>query len=77
MDTGSPLWTTCGGTTSTGPTLPADIEQAVLLKAVEFVRGGVGNVQSEAVGDLSVSYFGASNYRSEAMELLAPYRRLA
>lgn len=77
METGSGNWSTRGpnGSTSTGRDLPEDLEQAVLLKASEWYRGSPGNVLSESVGDLSVTYAGGSHYRSEAEDLLAPYRR--
>lgn len=67
-----------GGSTSTGRTFPDDLEQAVLLKAAEWARSGAGSgVQSESVGDLSVTYASAGNYRSEATDLIRPYRRMA
>ncbi|HAM40667.1 MAG TPA: hypothetical protein DCP69_04860 [Candidatus Omnitrophica bacterium] len=67
-----------GGSTSTYRTFPDDLEQAVLLKAAEWARSGAGSgVQSESVGDLSVTYASAGNYRSEAADLVRPYRRLA
>jgi len=67
------------GTTSTGRTLPEDIEQAVLLKAADLYLVQPGNVTSKSVGDLSITYGGQSgaNTRSEAEDILAPYRRLA
>jgi hypothetical protein len=66
------------GATSTVRDFPEDLEQAVLLKAAEFARPvPASGVQSESVGDLSRTYFGKGNYRSEAEDLLAPYRRMA
>lgn len=62
--------------TSTGRTLPEDVEHAVLLKAAEFYQagGGSGDIVSMRVGPLSL------NYGSEAVDpvvsLLAPYRRV-
>jgi len=79
MDSGSPVWTTCGGlpnSTSTSTTVPAVIEQAVLLKAVEWVRAIPSGVSAESLGDLSVTYFGRDNYRSEAEDLLASLHRM-
>lgn len=67
------------GTTSTGRTLPEDIEQAVLLRAAELFRQGQSaGIVSKSVGDLSITYGSASatsNARSEAEDMLAPYRR--
>ena len=77
VDTGSENWSTRGGTTSTGRTLPHDIEHAILKKAAELYVMQPGNVLSESAGDLSVTYANsATNYRSEAEELLGPYRRM-
>jgi len=74
---------TDGGTTSTERTLPEDIEQAVLMKAAELaVRGGSVGVSSKKVGDLSITYdsqiasMTGANVRSEAEELLRPYRSI-
>jgi len=70
------------GTTSTGRTLPYDIEQAVLLKAARMVVDGQSvGIASKKVGDLSITYDsgsrgGGTNTRSESEELLAPHRRL-
>ncbi len=78
MSTADAFWTTCGGSTSTGPTIPADFEQAAILKAIEWVKSGPGaGIQSESVGDLSVTYQSAGNARSEAADLCRPFRRLA
>jgi hypothetical protein len=64
--------------TSTVRDLPEDIEQAVLLKAAEWTRAGQsGGIASESVGDLSRTYMSGGNYRSEAEDLLGPYRRMA
>ena len=61
-------------TTTTGRTLPDDVEQAVLAKAGEFYQGSASGIESLRVGPLGI------NYSSEALdpiaELLAPYRRL-
>ena len=65
---------TCKPSTSTGRTLPEDVERAVLLKAAELYQGTSG-LESMAVGPLRL------NYRSEGVDevigLLAPYRRSA
>jgi len=69
--------TTEGGTTSTGRTLPEDIEGAIISKVTETHQGAAG-VQSKSVGDLSITY--ATYQRgidSPAESLLAPYRRFA
>lgn len=67
-----------GGSTSTGRTLPEDLEQAVLLKAADLYVRQPGGVQSKTVGDLSISYANSAfTYRSEAEDLLGPYRRIA
>lgn len=79
IDTGSANWSTRAGTTSTGRTLPEDIEAAVLANAEVQAVQPPGGVQSESLGDVSVSY---QNFRSAdgGMEpwqaLLAPYRRV-
>lgn len=61
-------------TTTTGRTLPEDLERAVLLKAAELYSGSPSGITSMTVGPLS------ANYSSEAMdpvvELLSQYRRL-
>jgi hypothetical protein len=64
---------TAGGTTSTGETLPDDIEQAAIEKVRHFYeqRGGVTGMK---VGDLSINY--ASGGEDAASELLTPYRRI-
>lgn len=80
VDPSSPNWTTNGGTTSTGRTLPEDIELAVALR-VQQLREGSPSVYQENLGDMRVSY------RTEAAAdvyldtqrpegLLMPYRRI-
>lgn len=70
-----------GGTTSTGRTLPADIEQAVIGKGTGY-REGTDNVVSKRVGDLSITYASGSEAGNipggagAAEILLAPYRRV-
>lgn len=78
IDTGSALWSTVAGSTSTGRTLPEDIEEAVIRKAVGFYEGSE-DVVEEAVGDLRVRYgsFGQSAQRPDrAAILLGPYKRV-
>lgn len=65
---------TCGTcSTSTGQTLPEDITQAVLLKARELYES-VAGIQSQKIGDLSLTY-ASEGYGKAAMCLLDPYRR--
>ena len=72
---------TIGGTTSTGRTLPEDIEEAVIRKITEWYLGRRANpaVKSKSVGDLAISYRSESDGAgpSAAECLLDPYRRLA
>lgn len=81
VSTDSPHYSTEKGTTSTGRTLPEDIEEAVILKAMTLSDGG-GEVSGERLGDLQV------NYRSGGVDrsgqplpppfemILDPYRRV-
>lgn len=76
--TTSPTYSTCGSlpnTTSTGTTVPTDFAQAAILKAAEWSQAPTAGVSAESVGDLSVSYFGSGDYRSEAENILRRYRR--
>lgn len=80
IDTGSDLWSTAKGTTSTGRTLPEDLEAAVIAKVVSLYESGGGEEIAElAVGDLRqrASSFGAGGAakKSRAEQLLAPYVR--
>lgn len=80
ISTGSSLWSTVHGTTSTGRTLPEDIEAAVLAKSAIWYRGAA-NVAEKAVGDLRIR-FGTLGARGGAVqdpaaEWLSPYRRSA
>lgn len=61
-------------TTSTGRTLPDEIERAVMLKAAEFWQGDGGGVTSYKVGPLALNYGSADE--DEVCRLLAPYRRV-
>lgn len=60
--------------TTTGRTVPDEVQRAVLLKAAEFAQGSATNIESMRVGPLSV------NYSSEAIDpivdLLSAYRRV-
>lgn len=81
VDTGSANWSTAGGSTSTGRSLPEDIEQGVLLWAQTQYVNPVG-VTSEKLGDIEVSY----NVRSAGDDdqistpwgmLWGPYRKVS
>lgn len=61
-------------TTTTGRTLPHDVERAVLLKAAEFYQGSASGMESMRVGPLAVNY--SSEALDPAVTLLAQYRRL-
>lgn len=79
ISTADALWSTEKGTTSTGRTLPEDIEQAVVMKAVGIFDGS-DDVLEESVGDLSVRYAsgsGMSGRLGAAEMLLDGYRRTA
>lgn len=82
VDTGSSNWSTANGTTSTGRTLPEDVEAAALLRAQAMYEGiDLDGVVAERLGDIEVTYRG--NARAMAQDaptyeqLLWPYRRLA
>lgn len=83
IDTGSPHWSTGGknGSTSTGRTLPEDIELAVAYKVQGLLEGGE-EVASESLGDISVNYRSLGNdsdgtLLTRSKELLNPYRGYA
>lgn len=59
-------------TTTTGRTLPEDIERAVLLKAAEFYSGGGVEMESMKVGPLGLNF--KEDSVDPIVELLAPYR---
>jgi hypothetical protein len=78
ISTGSSLWSTEKGSTSTGRTLPADIEQAIITKAVA-IQDGADSVVEEQVGDLRVRYVGWASKdepRDAASEIMRAYRRV-
>lgn len=70
---------TCSNySTSTGPTLPGDIEQAVLMKAKEMYQGDA-NVASKAIGDLRIDYAvgrSSGDPFDPARALLRPFQRV-
>lgn len=80
LSTSSANWSTMAGTTSTGRTLPEDIEEAVLLWCLKAHTVPVG-VASESLGDLKVEYNARSDRKdvySQLQEhemLLLPYQR--
>src|SRR3990167_9068090 len=81
IDTGSDLWSTVKGTTSTARTLTEDLEAGVIAKVVSLYESGGGEDVAElSVGDLRVraGTFGAGGAvvkKSLAEQLLAPYVR--
>lgn len=80
VDTGSANWSTEAGTTSTGRTLPKDVEFAVLQRSKRMYESRDG-VASEALGDASVTYVNPNTLispgglASEEEMTLARYRR--
>jgi len=78
LSTASDNWSTVQGTTSTGRTVPEDIELAVQLRVLALQSGDLGVVE-RSVGDLRVKYqSGDEGSRMDpAEELLAPYRSFA
>lgn len=77
LSTDSSNWSTEKGTTSTGRTLPYDIESAVVAKAVGIYLDNE-DVVEEKVGDLMVKYgaeFGTGHPSSSATEALMRYAR--
>lgn len=75
VDTGSPNWSTEQGSTSTGRTLPEDVEEAVILWTIEAYTGQRGVIRRK-VGDLSIDYARSVTGKQvdPAEELLASYR---
>lgn len=55
LSTDSVNWSTEQGSTSTGRTLPEDIEEAVAHRALSYVDGS-HNVVQETLGDLKIQY---------------------
>ena len=60
--------------TSTGRTLPEDVERAVLMKALEFYQGSSRGIESMAVGPLKINY--GSEQIDDCERLLTPYKRI-
>ena len=75
LSTDSPAWSTAGGTTDTGRSLPEDLEQAAILKAKGWYRQTAG-IKSKTVDDLSITYTDRG-YETEIDDLLSQYRSLA
>lgn len=75
VSTDSDNWSTMNGTTSTGRTLPYDIEDAVILRVAQRYERTEG-VKSKRVGDLAITYATASDGRlvDPAEDLLSQYR---
>lgn len=75
-------WTSTweAGSTSTGSTLPLDLQAACidLVQNLYLSRGQAANVQSERVGELSITYAtraaGSRGLPDEIVDVLAPYR---
>jgi hypothetical protein len=65
-------------TTSTGRTLPEDVERAVVMKAAELYQGSMQGVGSIKVGPLELNYrsVGSDAAQDPVVDILAPYRRL-
>jgi hypothetical protein len=71
---------TWDGTTSTGVTLPADYQDACIemARSMYLSRDRQVGVQSERVGDLSITYSAdAGDMPKSVLEILAPLRSLA
>lgn len=77
IDTGSDNWSTEKGTTSTGRTLPEDVERAVVLRAATLFEG-TENLIAEELDGLKVTYRSNrvdDDTPSPSQLLLQPYRR--
>lgn len=80
LSTASVVWSTEKGTTSTGRTLPHDVEAAVIERVIQDYNADA-DVLEKQVGDLRIRYgsFGTPNdpiVKDRAEMLLARYRRL-
>ncbi len=75
VSTDSANYSTVHGTTSTGRTLPDDIEEAVRYRAAQIYDGSQG-IKSKRVGDLAITYatFSDGRIQDAAEELLESYR---
>lgn len=76
-------WTsTWEGSTSTGTDMPMDVQDACIQQVQEMYlkKGRDANVQSEKVGELSITYTqrapGQSGLSEDVVDLLAPYRSI-
>lgn len=78
LSTSSALWSTAKGTTSTGRTLPYDIEAAVIAKAGRWYLGA-DTLVAKSVGDLRLQFGTGAGGRpvDPAADLLCAYRRSA
>lgn len=79
LSTGSANWSTENGTTSTGRTLPEDVELAVAMKVMHDYQNPL-NVIQESLGDISVEYRPRSGSAADVPpweNLLGPYVRSA
>jgi hypothetical protein len=68
-----------GGWPGPARSLPYDVEQAAIVVATAMYRGGGADprVQSESLGDYSVTYWqGGAGIPEQAQALLGPYTRL-
>lgn len=65
-------------TTTTGRTLPEDVERAVLTKAAEIYQGSLQGIGSLKVGPLELNYrsVGSDSAQDPVIDILAQYRRL-
>ena len=63
-------------TTTTGRTLPEDVERAVLLKAADLYQWSISGASRIKVGPLELNYRSADDAVDPVVELLAPWRRL-
>src|SRR5574341_52545 len=74
--TSSALWSTAGGSTATGPTLPSDIEDAAIqvVKRRYLGRLREPGVLSEQVGEVSITYRDSPEPLDEVMAAIEPYR---
>lgn len=78
VETTSANYSTANGSTSTGRTLPEDIEYGVLLRAQNMFEGLDDSITAESLGDISTNYASAQKDQLTPYEkILAPYRRFA
>lgn len=81
VDTGSANWSTVAGTTSTGRTLPEDVEMAIIQRGQRLFQNRDG-IASESLGDAAVTYVNPNvlispgGLASEEEMTLARYRRI-